>query len=89
MMFGGAISTPDRARAEIAAELLHLQAYGALQQMEFSRPVSARTWLQASNPSERWKWDFLFRDLPPVKGQLDPHSLPDSPPGVIKLTPVD
>ena len=25
-------------------------------------------WLQASNPSERWKWDFMFQDLPPVKG---------------------
>ena len=24
-------------------------------------------WLQASNPSERWKWDFMFQDLPPVK----------------------
>ncbi len=89
MMFGGTVSTPDRARTEIASELLHLQGYGALQQMQFGRPVSARTWLQASNPSERWKWDFLFRDLPPVKGALDPHSLPSSPPGVIKLTPVD
>ena len=27
-----------------------------------------RTWLQASNPSERWKWDHMFQDLPPVKG---------------------
>jgi hypothetical protein len=32
------------------------------------RPVPARNWLQASNPSERWKWDFLYQDLPPVKG---------------------
>jgi len=24
--------------------------------------------LQASNPSERWKWDFMYQDLPPVKG---------------------
>ena len=29
--------------------------------------MPARTWLQASNPSERWKWDFMFQDLPPVK----------------------
>jgi hypothetical protein len=35
--------------------------------MTFSRPVSARHWLQASNPSERWKWDFMFQDLPPIK----------------------
>ena len=33
-----------------------------------TRPVPARSWLQASNPSERWKWDFLYQDLPPVKG---------------------
>ena len=32
---------------------------------------SARHWLQASNPSERWKWDFMFQDLPPVKGNVD------------------
>jgi hypothetical protein len=31
------------------------------------RDVAARHWLQASNPSERWKWDFMFQDLPPVK----------------------
>ena len=30
--------------------------------------MSAKHWLQASNPSERWKWDFMFQDLPPVKG---------------------
>ncbi len=47
--------------------------------MMFSRPVSVRTWLQMSNPSERWKWDFLFQDLPPVKGALDPSSLPPAP----------
>ena len=33
----------------------------------FARPVSARHWLQASNPSERWKWDSMFQDLPPIK----------------------
>ena len=36
--------------------------------MAFARPVSASNWLQASNPSERWKWDFMYQDLPPVKG---------------------
>jgi hypothetical protein len=38
-----------------------------LSTLAFARPVPARTWLQASNPSERWKWDFMFQDLPPVK----------------------
>ena len=90
-LFGGTVSTAERARTELATELLHLQAYGVLQQMQFSRPMAARTWLQASNPSERWKWDFLFQDLPPVKGTLDPHSLPPAPgsPRVIKLQPVE
>ena len=38
------------------------------------RPARCRrvNWLQASNPSERWKWDFMFQDLPPVKGAVDP-----------------
>src|SRR5918995_800289 len=79
MLLGVNVSTPERARTEIAAELIHLQAYGVLQQMMFSRPVSMRTWLQMSNPSERWKWDFLFQDLPPLKGALDPSSLPPAP----------
>ena len=43
-------------------------AYADAEKLVFTRPVPARTWLQASNPSERWKWDFLFQDLPPVKG---------------------
>jgi hypothetical protein len=34
----------------------------------FPKPLAARTWLQSSNPSERWKWDHMFQDLPPVKG---------------------
>jgi hypothetical protein len=79
MLLGVNVSTPERARTEIATELIHLQAYGVLQQMMFSRPVSMRTWLQMSNPSERWKWDFLFQDLPPLKGALDPSSLPPAP----------
>jgi NADH-quinone oxidoreductase subunit G len=98
MLVGTTVSTPDRARTEIAAELIHLQAYGVLQQMMFSRPVTLRTWLQMSNPSERWKWDHLFQDLPPVKGTVDPSSLPPAPasrpgeggpPRVIALKPVD
>ncbi len=43
-------------------------AYAHADGLVFTRPVPARNWLQASNPSERWKWDFLFQDLPPVKG---------------------
>jgi NADH-quinone oxidoreductase subunit G len=54
-------------RSEIAAAMSADQRYDALPGLAFARPVPARTWLQASNPSERWKWDFMFQDLPPVK----------------------
>lgn len=43
-------------------------AYEQAATLVFNRPVAARHWLEASNPSERWKWDFLYQDLPPVKG---------------------
>ena len=39
-----------------------------LGEMTFNRPVPARHWLHASNPMERWKWNMMFQDLPPVKG---------------------
>jgi NADH-quinone oxidoreductase subunit G len=54
-------------RADIAAALSNNERYSGLTTLAFARPVSARNWLQASNPSERWKWDFMFQDLPPVK----------------------
>jgi NADH-quinone oxidoreductase subunit G len=53
----------------------------------FGGPVKASTWLQTSNPSERWKWDFMYQDLPPIKGysvQID--NPPPNP--VIPLKPV-
>ncbi len=43
-------------------------AYATAATAAFNRPMPASHWLQASNPSERWKWDFMFQDLPPVKG---------------------
>jgi NADH-quinone oxidoreductase subunit G len=57
-------------RADVAAALAgtdQRERYAGLANLAFARPVAARTWLQASNPSERWKWDFMFQDLPPVK----------------------
>ena len=54
-------------RADLAAALAGMDRYAELTNLAFSRPLPARTWLQASNPSERWKWDFMFQDLPPVK----------------------
>jgi NADH-quinone oxidoreductase subunit G len=55
--------------------------------LAFAKPMAAQHWLQASNPSERWKWDFMFQDLPPVKGAVDPTALP-IPPGAILLREV-
>ncbi len=68
---GGRRARGDRARARPT-----VPGYAALASMAFSRPVSARHWLQASNPSERWKWDFMFQDLPPIKFGEDFGPLP-------------
>jgi NADH-quinone oxidoreductase subunit G len=73
-------------RADIATQFgsVGLEGIAAL---TFGEPVPAHHWLQASNPSERWKWDFMFQDLPPVKGSVDPTALP-LPPGAIQLKEV-
>jgi NADH-quinone oxidoreductase subunit G len=63
-------------RDAIARQLGQNPAYAALAGISFNRPVEARHWLQASNPSERWKWDFMFQDLPPVKFGEDFGPLP-------------
>ena len=61
--------------------------YQDLATIAFARPVTASHWLQASNPSERWKWDVMFQDLPPVKfaGRPEPTSIP----GAIVLQKVE
>jgi NADH-quinone oxidoreductase subunit G len=60
-------TTSASVRAAIARRLHDTPGYAALSGVRFNRPVSAKTWMQASNPSERWKWDFMFQDLPPIK----------------------
>ena len=67
-------------RADAAAAMSGNPTYAALADLSFARPVPAKNWLQASNPSERWKWDVMFQDLPPVKfgGRPDPTSAPSS-----------
>ena len=60
-------ATSGAVRSELAAALSGNERYAGLAGLAFARPVAARHWLQASNPSERWKWDFMFQDLPPVK----------------------
>jgi len=88
-VFGGAVTYASGAavRDAIATVLAHVPGYAALKAVAFSRPVSARHWLQASNPSERWKWDFMFQDLPPIKFGEDFGPLPRAE--VIPLRRVD
>jgi anaerobic selenocysteine-containing dehydrogenase len=71
-------------RADIATRFDDRKGFEGLATLEFGRPVAAQNWLQASNPSERWKWDLMFQDLPPVKGAVDPLAVP-MPAGVIPL----
>ena len=59
-------------RAEIAASLSGNERYAGLAGLALARPMPVTHWLQASNPSERWKWDFMFQDLPPVKFAAQP-----------------
>jgi NADH-quinone oxidoreductase subunit G len=78
VVFGANVSYASSlaVREAIAHALSSIAGYEALTTMRFSRPVSARHWLQASNPSERWKWDFMFQDLPPIKFGEDFGPLP-------------
>jgi NADH-quinone oxidoreductase subunit G len=78
LVFGISVTYPSSiaVREAIALELESVPGYSALGSMTFSRPMSARHWLQASNPSERWKWDFMFQDLPPIKFGEDFGPLP-------------
>jgi NADH-quinone oxidoreductase subunit G len=76
-------------RSDIAARYPNEPALASITSVGFARPVPARNWLQASNPSERWKWDFLFKDLPPVKGTVDPSAVPPVYQAVIPLKKVD
>jgi len=80
-------TTAAHVRADIAARFGAVKALEGITTLAFARPLSAKHWLQASNPSERWKWDFMFQDLPPVKGAVDPMSLPLAP-GSIPLREV-
>ena len=75
-------TSPAHIRADIAEKVG--VGFEGITALAFATPVAARHWLQASNPSERWKWDFMFQDLPPVKGTVDTTALP----GLIPLREV-
>jgi NADH-quinone oxidoreductase subunit G len=67
-----AYTDADQVRADIARALAADAAYADLPRIASARPAGLGTWLQTSNPSERWKWDRFFRDLPPTKFGDDP-----------------
>jgi NADH-quinone oxidoreductase subunit G len=75
-------------RADIAARFAGTKALDGIAALTFGQPLEGRHWLEASNPSERWKWDFMFQDLPPVKGAVELSALPPMPVAVIPLKEV-
>ena len=87
---GVALSYADASavRADIAVRFAGSKALDGIGALAFSTPMEGRHWLEASNPSERWKWDFMFQDLPPVKGTVELSSLPPAPVAMIPLKEV-
>jgi len=77
----------DDVRQALASMLPDEPGLRGIADPDFRTPVAARHWLQASNPSERVKWDTLFQDLPPVK--FIEMLKPKVPGTVIPLQPVD
>ena len=60
--------TSQEVRIAIGTAMTGTAGYESLGTVGFSRPLTLQHWLQASNPMERWKWNVMFQDLPPVKG---------------------
>jgi len=75
-------------RADIAARFAGSPALTAISSLVFGQPMEGRHWLETNNPSERWKWDFMYQDLPPVKGAVELTALPPAPVAVIPLKEV-
>ncbi len=75
-------------RADAARALAGNATYAGLAELAFAPPVGAKHWLQASNPSERWKWDLMFQDLAPRKFDAPPD-LTSIPFAAIRLQKVD
>jgi len=69
-------TTAATMREVVATGLRTIPGYETLMNMTFKRPVPHRTWLQMSNPMERWKWDFMFQDLPPIKFGVEYGPMP-------------
>jgi NADH-quinone oxidoreductase subunit G len=61
-------TTSQEVRAALAEAMTGLARYEGIGNRSFNRPLPLKHWLEASNPMERWKWNVMFQDLPPVKG---------------------
>ena len=71
-------------RVALSEAMAGAPGYEGIDGKDFSRPLPLQHWLQASNPMERWKWNVMFQDLPPVKGHnVQMESAPQ--PSVIPL----
>ena len=55
-------------RSAVAGAMAATPGFEGIAGQVFKRPLPLKHWLQASNPMERWKWNAMFQDLPPVKG---------------------
>jgi predicted molibdopterin-dependent oxidoreductase YjgC len=66
-----AFTSADAIRGDIAGALAAHAAYRDLAGTAPAKPAAPMTWLDASNPSERWKWDRHFKDQPPTKSGSD------------------
>jgi NADH dehydrogenase/NADH:ubiquinone oxidoreductase subunit G len=63
-----AYKSSQEVRAALAAATVGVAGLEGVDGQVFNRPLALKHWLQASNPMERWKWNTMFQDLPPVKG---------------------
>ena len=88
--FGLALTYADATavRADIAGRFASTAAFAGISSLVFGEPTEGRNWFETSNPSERWKWDFMYQDLPPVKGAVELTALPPAPMAVIPLKEV-
>ena len=73
-------------RAAIVERLPDAPAFRGLTELAYLKPGKAHHWLEASNTSERLKWDAMFLDLPPFKFERMFDAGPRR--GVIELKPV-
>jgi NADH-quinone oxidoreductase subunit G len=63
-----AYKSSNEVRSALAAAMGSSTSFEGIADQVFNRPLPLKHWLQASNPMERWKWNVMFQDLPPVKG---------------------